>query len=40
MTDEKYIKCVRLFKDNNGWVQVYRKEVEAGTAKARPFFEG
>jgi 1,2-dihydroxy-3-keto-5-methylthiopentene dioxygenase len=39
LTDEKYIKCVRLFKDTNGWVQVYRHEVEAGTAKARPFFE-
>lgn len=29
LTDEKYIKCVRLFKDTNGWVQVYRRDVEA-----------
>jgi 1,2-dihydroxy-3-keto-5-methylthiopentene dioxygenase len=35
LTDEKYIQCVRLFKDHNGWVQVYRKDVEAGApAKA------
>jgi 1,2-dihydroxy-3-keto-5-methylthiopentene dioxygenase len=32
LTDEKKIECVRLFKDHNGWVQVYRKDVEAGTA--------
>jgi 1,2-dihydroxy-3-keto-5-methylthiopentene dioxygenase len=29
LTDEKKIQCVRLFKDHNGWVQVYRKDVEA-----------
>lgn len=28
LTDEKWIKCIRLFKDNNGWVQVYRRDVE------------
>jgi 1,2-dihydroxy-3-keto-5-methylthiopentene dioxygenase len=33
LTDEKMIQCVRLFKDHNGWVQVYRKDVEAA-AKA------
>lgn len=32
LTDEKKIQCVRLFKDHSGWVQVYRKDVEAGTA--------
>ncbi len=37
LTDEKYIKCVRLFKDTNGWVQVYRKDVEAGNPKPTPF---
>lgn len=35
LTDEKLIHCVRLFKDHNGWVQVYRKDVEAGLA-AKP----
>ena len=33
LTDEKMIKCIRLFKDHNGWVQVYRKDVEAAQAK-------
>jgi 1,2-dihydroxy-3-keto-5-methylthiopentene dioxygenase len=37
LTDEKYIKCVRLFKDSNGWVQVYRRDVEAGKPKPTPF---
>jgi 1,2-dihydroxy-3-keto-5-methylthiopentene dioxygenase len=32
LTDEKKIQCVRLFKDHSGWVQVYRKDVEAGAA--------
>jgi 1,2-dihydroxy-3-keto-5-methylthiopentene dioxygenase len=33
LTKEQNIQCVRLFKDNNGWVQVYRKDVEAAAAK-------
>jgi 1,2-dihydroxy-3-keto-5-methylthiopentene dioxygenase len=33
LTDEKKIQCIRLFKDNNGWVQVYRKDVEAASTK-------
>ena len=32
LTDEKKIQCVRLFKDHSGWVQVYRKDVEAAAA--------
>ncbi len=34
LTPERRIRCVRLFKDHNGWTQVYRKDVEAGAARA------
>lgn len=27
-TDEKMIRCVRLFKDNSGWTPIYRNEPE------------
>jgi 1,2-dihydroxy-3-keto-5-methylthiopentene dioxygenase len=33
LTQEQNIQCVRLFKDNNAWTQVYRKDVEAAAAK-------
>jgi 1,2-dihydroxy-3-keto-5-methylthiopentene dioxygenase len=29
LTDEKHIQCIRLFKDHNGWIQKYRKDLEA-----------
>ena len=32
LTPEQKVKCIRLFKDHNGWVQVYRKDVEAKKA--------
>lgn len=28
LTDEKHIQCIRLFKDHNGWIQKYRKDLE------------
>lgn len=32
VTEEKAIRCVRLFKDNSGWTPLYRPEKETATA--------
>ena len=30
-TDEKSIRCVRLFKDNTGWTPIYREEKQTAS---------